>query len=77
MSKRADFIFKIAIIAVAIFSIVALIVLRNEINNLQAEREQERKEMSSYQERIKELEEKLILPDYEFSEKNAEEKTGK
>ena len=77
MSKRADFIFKIAIIAVAIFSIVALIVLRNEINNLQAEREQERKEMSSYQERIKELEEKLILPDYEFSKKNAEEKTGK
>lgn len=77
MSKRADFIFKIAIIAVAIFSIVALIVLRNEINNLQAEREQERKEMSSYQERIKELEEKLILPDYEFSKKNTEEKTGK
>lgn len=67
MSKRSEFLLKIAVVIVAVFAVVMLIVMRVRINQFQTEREELREEMSSYEQRIKELEEKLTQPDSEFS----------
>ncbi|MBP0990668.1 MAG: hypothetical protein J5874_05785 [Oscillospiraceae bacterium] len=67
MSKRSDFLLKIAVVAVAVLAVVTLIVMRVRINQFQTEREELREEMSSYEQRIKELEERLTMPDSEFS----------
>ena len=75
MSKRSEFLLKIAVVAVAILAVVTLIVMRVQINKFQTEREELKEEMSSYEQRIKELEEKLTMPDSEFSENNGESGT--
>ena len=72
MSKRSEFLLKIAVVIVAVFAVVMLIVMRVRINEFQAEREELREEMSSYERRIKELEEKLTQPDSEFSSDSME-----
>lgn len=72
MSKRSEFLLKIAVVIVAVFAVVMLIVMRVRINEFQAEREELREEMSSYERRIKELEEKLTQPDSEFSSDSKE-----
>lgn len=72
MSKKSDFLLKIAVVAVAIFAVTMLIMMRVRINQFQTEREELREEMSSYEQRIKELEEKLTSPDSEFSNKYEE-----
>lgn len=77
MSKRSEFLLKIAVVIVAVFAVVMLIVMRVRINEFQAEREELREEMSSYERRIKELEEKLTQPDSEFSSDSKEGNNSK
>jgi len=77
VSKRSDFLLKLAVAAVAVFAVVMLIVMRVRINQFQTEREELREEMSSYEQRIKDLEEKLTMPDSEFSGNNQEGNTKK
>lgn len=72
MSKRSEFLLKIAVVIVAVFAFVMLIVMRVRINQFQTEREELREELSSYEQRIKDLEEKLTQPDSEFSTDNVE-----
>lgn len=67
MSKRSDFLLRIAVAVVAVLAVVMLIVMRVRINQFQTEREELKEEMSSYERRIKELEDKLTMPDSEFS----------
>ncbi|MBR6049919.1 MAG: hypothetical protein IKP68_01800 [Clostridia bacterium] len=77
MSKRSEFLLKIAVVIVAVFAVVMLIVMRVRINEFQTEREELREELSSYERRIKELEEKLTQPDSEFSSGSKEGDTSK
>ena len=58
---------RIAVAVVAVLAVVMLIVMRVRINQFQTEREELKEEMSSYERRIKELEDKLTMPDSEFS----------
>ena len=77
MTKRSDFLIKIAVVAIAIFAVTMLILMRVRISQFETEREELIVEMSSYERRIKELEEKLTMPDSEFTENNSESGGGK
>ena len=68
MSKKGEFFFRIAVIIIAIFAIVMLLVLRLEINKLQNEKEALESELLSCSEKINELEENLSRTDKEFVE---------
>lgn len=61
MRRKSDFIIGAAIAAVAIFSIVMLLAFRIKISQLEDEKNSIEAEMSSYKERINELENELYL----------------
>ena len=55
-----------AIIAFAIFAVITLLALRIRINQLVDEKNILENEISSYKEKISELEEDMFMPDNEF-----------
>lgn len=77
MTKRSDFFIKIAVVAVAIFAVTMLILMRVRISQFETEREELIVEMSSYEQKIKELEEKLTMPDSAFTGSDTESGGGK
>jgi len=55
ITKKNDFLIKIAMIAVAVFAVVALLIMRIKISELSSELTNLENEVSSYKEQIDEL----------------------
>lgn len=68
MSKKGEFFLRIAVVLLAIFAIVMLLVLRLEISKLQTEKESLEASIAEYSKKIDALEEKLSSPDEQFNE---------
>lgn len=75
MRKKSDIWVSIAIAAAAIIAILALIALRIKLGQLETEKQAIESQMSSYEDRIAELEDALSLSDSEFLEKYDKDKT--
>ncbi|MBQ0125177.1 MAG: hypothetical protein KBS59_02495 [Clostridiales bacterium] len=73
--KKSDIWVSIAIAAAAIIAILALIALRIKLGQLETEKQAIESQMSSYEDRIAELEDALSLSDSEFLEKYDKDKT--
>lgn len=61
------------IIAFAIFAVITLLALRIRINQLVDEKNILENEISSYKEKISELEEDMFMPDDEFLDEHEKE----